>query len=46
MLGGNCDREFLCDVMYDAIQHTATAMEQGITVVGKFPSVWDDEDEN
>ena len=32
--------------MYDAIQHTATAMEQGITVVGKFPSVWDDEDEN
>lgn len=45
-LAGNCDREFLCDVMYDAIQHSATAMEQGITVVGKFPSVWDDEDEN
>ena len=45
-LAGNCDREFLCDVMYDAIQHTATAMEQGMTVVGKFPSVWDDEDED
>lgn len=44
-LAGNCDREYLCDVMYDAIQHTATAMEQGITVVGKFPSVWDDEED-
>ena len=22
-LAGNCDREFLCDVMYDAIQHTS-----------------------
>lgn len=42
-LGGNCDREYLCDVMYDVIQHTSTAMEQGMTVVGEYPSVWDDE---
>lgn len=42
-LGGNCDREYLCDLMYDVIQHTSTAMEQGMTVVGEYPSIWDDD---
>lgn len=42
-LGANCDREYLCDIMYDVIQHTTTSMEQGMTVVGEYPSIWDDE---
>lgn len=42
-LGANCDREYLCDLMYDVIQHTSTAMEQGMTVVGEYPSIWDDD---
>ena len=42
-LGANCDREYLCDVMYDVIQHTCTAMEQGMTIVGEYPSIWDDD---
>lgn len=43
-MGANCDREYLCDIMYDAIQHTCTSMERGMTVVGEFPSIWDDEE--